>query len=107
MAKTSRFSTGFLVGFGAGFVSRDLLQPENSMTRPLIKTFLKTGVTVLEKGRESLAHMFETIEDLLAEVRSEKKTKDVKVKVEVETENGKPLKTGPTHVKVSSVSKSS
>lgn len=73
MANNSKFSSGFLVGFGVGFVSRDLLSTQNSMMRPLVKGFIKTGVNLLEKGRESLAHMFETVEDLLAEVRSEKK----------------------------------
>ncbi len=95
MLKTSKFSSGFMLGFGVGFVSRDLLSVENSMTRPVVKGFIKAGVTLLEKGRESVAHLFETVEDLLAEVRSEKKV-----------ENEKVVAHAPTKVKVN-VSKSS
>jgi hypothetical protein len=73
MFKNSRFSTGFVIGFGAGFVSRDLMASSGSVFRPLVKGFLKTGVALAEKGRESLAHVLETVEDLLAEVRSESK----------------------------------
>ncbi len=72
MFKSSRFSSGFLLGFGAGFVSRDLMSTNNSMMRPVVKGFIRAGTTLIEKSRESVAHMFETLEDLLAEVRSEK-----------------------------------
>lgn len=72
MFNSSRFSSGFLLGFGAGFVSRDLMSANNSMMRPLVKGVIRAGYTLVEKGRESVAHMFETVEDLIAEVRTEK-----------------------------------
>ncbi|WP_176736518.1 DUF5132 domain-containing protein [Oligoflexus tunisiensis] len=71
MFNLSRFSTGFVLGFGAGFVSRDLLANGSSVMRPVIKGFLKAGVTVMEKTRESVVEFTETLEDMLAEVRSE------------------------------------
>ncbi len=99
MFKNSKFSAGFFVGFGVGFVSRDLLSTENSMTRPVVKGFIKAGVNLMEKGRESVAHLFETVEDLLAEVRSEKK-------IDHEKEKERVVAQAPTQVKVN-VSKSS
>jgi hypothetical protein len=71
MFNLSRFSTGFVLGFGAGFVSRDLLANGSSVMRPVIKGVLKAGVTVMEKTRESVVEFTETLEDMLAEVRSE------------------------------------
>ncbi len=71
MFKLSKFSTGFMVGFGAGFISRDLLSNGSSVLKPVIKGFMKAGVTLVEKGRESIAGFTETLEDLMAEVRSE------------------------------------
>ena len=75
MFNLSRFSTGFVVGFGAGFVTRDLLSSESSMVKPVIKSFMKAGVTLLEKTRESVAGVSETLEDWFAEIRSEHITK--------------------------------
>lgn len=74
MFNSSRFGSGFILGFGAGFVSRDLMSANNSMMRPLVKGIIRAGYTLVEKGRESVAHMFETFEDLVAEVRTEKTT---------------------------------
>lgn len=71
MFNLSRFSTGFVLGFGAGFISRDLLANGSSVMKPVIKGFMKAGVTVLEKTRESVVEFTETLEDMLAEVRSE------------------------------------
>ncbi len=61
----------FLIGFGAGFLARDILASEESFTRPLVKGVLKAGHALLTKGRESFAHFSETLEDLLAEVQAE------------------------------------
>jgi hypothetical protein len=71
MFNLSKFSTGFVLGFGAGFVSRDLLANGSSVMRPVMKGFMKAGVTVMEKTRESVVEFTETLEDMLAEVRSE------------------------------------
>lgn len=71
MLKASKFSTGFLVGFGAGFVSRDLIANGSSYFKPSIKGVMRVGMKLVEKGRESIASFTETLEDLMAEVRSE------------------------------------
>jgi len=71
MFNLSRFSTGFVLGFGAGFISRDLLSNGSSVVKPVIKGIMKAGVAILEKTRESVAGVAETLEDLLAEVRTE------------------------------------
>ncbi len=71
MFNFSKFSTGFVLGFGAGFVSRDLLANGSSVMRPVMKGFMKAGVAVMEKTRESVVEFTETLEDMLAEVRSE------------------------------------
>lgn len=76
MFNLSRFSTGFVLGFGAGFVSRDLLSNGNSVVKPVIKGVMKAGVTLMEKTRESVAGVAETLEDLLAEIRSEHLAKE-------------------------------
>jgi|GEM_PF-3115912 len=76
MFNFSRFSAGFVIGFGTGFVSRDLMSSGPSIVKPVIKGFMKAGVNLLEKSRESIAGFAETIEDLLAEVRSEQVTKE-------------------------------
>ena len=67
----SKFKNGFLLGFGAGFVTRDLLNKGPSIFRPAVKSFIKIGFKLSEKGRESLANLMETTEDLFAEVRGE------------------------------------
>ncbi len=76
MFNFSRFSAGFVIGFGTGFVSRDLISSGPSIVKPVIKGFMKAGVNILEKSRESIAGFAETIEDLLAEVRSEQVAKE-------------------------------
>ncbi len=74
----SKFSGGFLIGFGAGFVARDLLLDQASICRPFAKSALKTGYVLFEKTRESIAFALETVEDLFAEVRDETKKSSVK-----------------------------
>lgn len=71
MFNLSKFSTGFVLGFGAGFISRDLLSNGSSVMKPIMKGFMKAGVTMMEKTRESVVGFTETLEDMLAEVRSE------------------------------------
>ena len=71
MIRLPKLPNSFLIGFGAGFLARDILASEESFTRPLVKGVLKTGHVLLQKGRESFAHFAETIEDLLAEVQAE------------------------------------
>ncbi len=71
MIRFPKLPNSFFLGFGAGFLARDLLASDESFTRPLVKGVLKAGHSLLLKGRESFAHFTETLEDLLAEVQAE------------------------------------
>lgn len=73
MFRFTGFSSGFLLGFGAGFVSRDLLASDASYVRPFVKGAMKTGMNAWEKGLETLSSLAETLEDIMAEIRSEGK----------------------------------
>lgn len=74
---TSSFTGGFLVGFGAGFLSRELLHLGVAAMRPLSKVVIRTGLSAYERGRESVAYFTESFEDLIAEVRSDLRTEAV------------------------------
>jgi hypothetical protein len=75
MALIENGGRGFLLGVlaGAGLVvdGRALLGPLRPVGRPLTKATLKTTLLAIEKARERIAEYGETMEDLLAEVRSE------------------------------------
>ena len=63
------FFGGFLVGFGTGFVSREITKIGLAVAKPLTKSVVKAAVTSLEKGKESIAYFGESFEDLVAEVK--------------------------------------
>jgi hypothetical protein len=71
MIRLPQLPNSFFLGFGAGFLARDLLASEESFTRPLIKGVLRVGHSLLTKGHESFAHFRESLEDLFAEVQAE------------------------------------
>ena len=71
MLYLSRFKSGFLFGFGAGFVTRDVISNGPSIFRPVVKGFIKAGVILANKSRESMVNLMENVEDLFAEIRSE------------------------------------
>lgn len=73
------FGLGFIAGFGAGFVSREIASAAKEGLKPLTKEVMRTGMQVVEKGKEAAAHVGEAIEDLLAEVRQEAKAGNEKV----------------------------
>lgn len=63
------FGSGFLVGFGTGFVSRELAMFTMAIAKPIGKTLMRAGVMGIERGRESLAYLKESFDDMVAEVR--------------------------------------
>lgn len=65
------FSMGFIAGFGTGFLSRELVSTGAAVLRPVTKIAVKSSMIVFEKSRETLAHFSETLEDLVAEAKSE------------------------------------
>lgn len=66
------FGFGFVIGFGAGFVSREITSATKATIKPVAKEVIRSGMQALDKSREAFAHIGEAIEDLVAEVRSEK-----------------------------------
>lgn len=71
MFSISSFTAGFVTGFGTGFISRELASTGTTVFRPMVKGTMKTAVALFQKGRNALANMGESFEDLVAEVRSE------------------------------------
>ena len=67
MINLASFGAGFVAGFGTGFVSREIA----SALKPAAKAAFKSSVTLFEKGKEGMAHFGETLEDLMAEAKSE------------------------------------
>ncbi|HYX32716.1 MAG TPA: DUF5132 domain-containing protein [Oligoflexus sp.] len=106
MFNLSKFSTGFVLGFGAGFISRDLLANGSSVMKPVMKGFMKAGVTVMEKTRESVVEFTETLEDLLAEVRSEHFANQAPKRSPVKRSTTTATAESPKHVKTTATSKS-
>jgi hypothetical protein len=62
---------GFAGGLGAAFVLPFVAPVVGEVVRPLLKVLLKQGLLGLERVRTAAARASESLEDLLAEVRSE------------------------------------
>lgn len=65
------FLMGFLTGFCAGLVSRELIPGLAKSIKPASKNILRAGITTMEGLREMLARAKEEVEDIAAEVFSE------------------------------------
>lgn len=61
------FGIGFLGGFIAGFVSREL----TTAARPIAKGAIRSSLSMIDRSREALAQMGESFDDLVAEARAE------------------------------------
>ena len=68
---TLGFATGFFVGFGSGFVSREVVNYGGKYLRPVARSIVKTGVLTFEKSREAAARIGETFDDVVAEAQAE------------------------------------
>ena len=67
----SNLITGLAAGVGATLLAPVLLPLLASLVRPATKAAIKGGVLLYEKGRESFAELSETVDDLVAEAKSE------------------------------------
>jgi uncharacterized membrane protein len=65
------FGFGFVAGFGAGFFTREIVKAGRKSFEPVFKAAVKNTMVAIERGRESVAHLGETFEDLVAEARTE------------------------------------
>ena len=60
----------FLLGFGAGFFSREAYEFGKKNLSPVMKNASEASKEWFEKGKESLAHLQENFEDLVAEFKA-------------------------------------
>lgn len=63
--------TGLAIGFGAAILLPKLLPTIEQAAKPLAKGLMKSGLLFFEKGKEVIAEISETTEDLWAEVKTE------------------------------------
>jgi hypothetical protein len=68
------FAVGFVSGFGTGFFTREWARFGQATLRPMAKAAIRSGILAVEKSRDALAMAGETLEDLIAEARSEMRT---------------------------------
>lgn len=61
---------GILIGIGA-MLAPKLVPQLGSALRPLVKSVVKAGYSLAEKGREIAAETSEQIQDIVAEVKAE------------------------------------
>ncbi len=86
------FGGGFVVGFGTGFISRELAMLTMAIAKPLAQTMVRASMLGIERSKESLAHLKETFEDMMAEVREgmEMRESDEEEVLEVEDKKKDP-----------------
>lgn|GEM_PF-4695147 len=77
---TRNFIFGFAVGFGTGYISRELTPYLKNIARPAVKGVIKLSVRSFEKMKEGLFHFGEMMEDITEEVKVELKEESRKAK---------------------------
>lgn len=70
----SNLITGLVTGLAATLLVPVLRPFLTNASRSLTKATIKGSIHLYERGRESFAELGETVEDLMAEVRSEMET---------------------------------
>ena len=63
--------TGLAIGIGVTVLGPILLPPLVRAAKPAAKAAIKSGLVLLEKGRETLAELGEMTEDIVAEAKAE------------------------------------
>ena len=63
--------TGLAIGVGAAVLAPAVVPALANVAKPLIKAAIKTGIIMLEKGKETAAELSEVFEDIVAEAKSE------------------------------------
>lgn len=64
-------SKGLAIGMGAALIGLAAIPALIIAGRPVARVAIKSGILALEKGREAMAIASESLDDLVAEVRSE------------------------------------
>ncbi|MDV6343198.1 DUF5132 domain-containing protein [Nitrosomonas sp. Is37] len=62
---------GFAIGIAAAILAPVILPAVVQAARPLARAAIKSGILLLNKGRETAAELGEVVEDLVAEARAE------------------------------------
>lgn len=70
----SNLIIGLVSGLGASLLAPALRPFLANVSRSLTKATIRGGIHLYEKGRESFAELGETVDDLMAEVKSELET---------------------------------
>lgn len=67
----SDLSKGVAIGLGVALAAVTVVPVLVTASRPLARVAIKSGLLLLEKGREAMAEAGESLEDLVAEVKAE------------------------------------
>jgi hypothetical protein len=76
---------GVVIGVAVSWAARELLAPFGQALRPLAKASIKSGLMAAERGREAVARLSETVDDLVAEVKAERAVDDLTASASAET----------------------
>jgi hypothetical protein len=63
--------TGLAIGIGAAILAPVVIPLAAAIVKPLAKAGIKGGLTLYERGKETVAEVGEVVEDLVAEARAE------------------------------------
>ncbi len=63
--------TGLAVGIGTAVLAPVLMPAVTNMLRPAAKAVIKGGIVVYDRGRQAVAQLGETANDMVAEARSD------------------------------------
>jgi len=66
-----RIGTPVLIGIGALILAPVIIPVVGSAVKPLAKATIKSGLVVIQKGRELISEAAEALEDIAAEVKAE------------------------------------
>ena len=67
----SGLGKGIAIGIGAAILAPLILPPLAKAARPMARAAIKSGLLLLDKGRETVAELGEVMEDLVAEAQAE------------------------------------
>jgi uncharacterized protein (DUF1697 family) len=62
---------GVGLGVGSAIVAKEVLPALKQSGRPFAKAAVKSGILFFERARESVAHLAEELEDIVAEAQAE------------------------------------
>ena len=85
MFNLTSFASGFIIGFGSGFLSREIAKQGKKSLAPIIAKTSDFKSQIYDKALTSVANIAESIEDFIADLQSEKKSIKVNVNHKAES----------------------